>query len=221
MLQMKSAKVAGEEDVDKVDLEDAEEMALEGDEEADAEDEDENDSSEEALTDDDDDTVEGDGEYGFLNESMSWPVGPLSQADKYCKRGRQTSCSSPRGWLTAGLTLAKCSDKCTNSRTCKFFFYNADSEHCGICSKCDARMASQKNQEGYSVYKKWVLTFPFKGLCKERHSSEKSLKKAKGCKKRAKKTGAVAYAYKSKKCRTWKKCSQNKKGNWQVKKAPR
>ena len=216
MLQMKSTKIVEEDqDAEEADLEDDEEMDLEDDDEADVEDDDE--AAAEVTANSTDDEDESDVEWGSLDESMTWPTGPKESSDAWCKSGKK--CSSPRGWINAQLSLAKCSDKCTNSRTCKKFWYNADSMHCGICSKCDAGVPSQKNQEGYNIYKKWVLKFPFKGLCKEKHNSEKSLKKARGCKKRAKKLGAVAFAYKKKKCRTWKKCSQNKKGGWYVNKA--
>jgi hypothetical protein len=221
MLQMKSTKIVEEdEDAEEANVDDDEELDLEDDDEADVEDDDEADAKIAADSTDDDDEDESDVEWGSLDESMTWPTGPLESADKYCKRGRKTSCSSPRGWLRLELSLAKCSDKCTNSRSCKKFYYNSETMHCGVCSKCDAGIASQKNQEGYSVYKKWVLTFPFKGLCKEKHSSEKGMGKARGCKKRAKKLGAVAFAYKgkTKKCRTWNKCSSDKKGNWYVNK---
>jgi len=229
LLQFKANKVenaeeteeeeeAAEEEEEAMEEEEEEEVDVEDNDEADVEDE--NKASAESATDSTDEEDESDVEWGSLEESMTWPTGPIKSKNKYCKRGRGTSCSSPRSWLRASLSLAKCSDKCTNDKKCKEFFYNPGTKHCGVCKRCDAKMPRAKNQQGYNVYKKWELKFPFRGLCKEKHSSQKRLRAARGCKKRAKKLRHVAFAYnkKSKQCRSWKKCSASKKGSWYVNK---
>lgn len=195
MLQMKSqAKVAeGAKDVEEADAEDDA-----------SEDEEEEDESEEEGN----ETVAGDAsedEEEESSEDEELPIGDKKHSGKLCK-----SCYSTRNM---DFTLQKCSDKCSKDSKCKFFSFGHD--QCLLCKNCD----SKKSDSSYNVYNKWVLKFPVKnGNCKERYS-EKSKGKARGCKNDATKNGYSFFAFKNKKCRRWKKCTNTKKvWGWQVNK---
>ena len=152
------------------------------------------------------------------SEDAALPMGEEHKSGKYCKSGRGTSCYSPRGWL-GKIDKQKCNDKCgKGEKGCKFFFYG-DGGHCGLCKQCDRTAFA----DGYNIYKKYVINYPVQNaICKEAHSSQKRLGKAKGCKNRSKKLGAVAYSYKNKQCRTWNKCSTTKKARgWTLKETPK
>jgi hypothetical protein len=199
MLQMKSmAKVdeehaeeiaEGAEDVEEMDAEDDAEDGLESEDEEDA------DVTNDASAEEEEES----------SEDEQLPIGPKHKSGSLCK-----SCFSTRNF---GGTLQQCSDKCSGNSKCKFFYYGHD--HCGLCSSC----GSTKSSSAYNIYKKWVLKFPVKNAnCKERYS-EKSIGKAKGCKKNSKKNGYTYYAFKIKKCRRWKKCTNTKKAKgWVVNK---
>lgn len=175
------------------------------------EDEDEEEAEDGANVTDDVSEEEEEGE-----EAGGYPMGEKTETGKYCKRGKGTSCYSPRSWLRADLDLKKCNEKCAKGeRGCKFFFFGY-SGHCSLCKKCDL----QEYDDGYDIYAKYVIDYPVKNAnCFPKKYSQKRLKKARGCANRAKKLGAVAFSYKSKQCRTWKKCSYTTKATgWQLNK---
>lgn len=157
-----------------------------------------------AETDEEDDASENVEEDD--SEDVSVPIGKRTAKGKLCKRDRKTSCYSPRGWL-GKKTLQQCNDMCAKGeKGCKMFSFG--NGQCSLCKRC----GRTQYRSGYNIYNKFEIEFPVKNaICKERHSSQKRLRNARGCKNRAKKTRAVAFSYKSKQCRTWKKCSATKK----------
>mmetsp|Transcript_48797 Transcript_48797/g.136584 ORF Transcript_48797/g.136584 Transcript_48797/m.136584 type:complete len:247 (-) Transcript_48797:266-1006(-) len=199
MLQMKSMAKVDEEHAEEIaqGAEDVEETDAEDDAEDGLESEDEEDAN---VT--DDASVEEEEES---SEDEQLPIGPKHKSGSLCK-----SCFSTRNF---GKTKQSCSDMCSKNRKCKFFYFGHD--QCGLCSSC----GSTKSDSSYSIYKKWVLTFPVKNAnCKEKFS-EKSKGAARGCKRDATKNGYSFFAFKKKKCRRWKKCTNTKKANgWQVNK---
>lgn len=140
------------------------------------------------------------------SEYEAVPIGTKWQSGKICVRDRKTSCYSPRSWI-GKKSKQFCNDECAKgTKGCKYFFWGND--HCSLCKKCGKTGMS----DSYDIYKKYVIDFPVRDAnCKERYSSQKRLKKPRGCKNRAKKLGAVAFSWKSKQCRTWNKCSTTKK----------
>jgi hypothetical protein len=198
LLQIKSTK-------DSEEHEDADEMIKEYEGETET-DEDEIIEADEgaAETDEEDDASENVEEDD--SEDVSVPIGKKTGKGKLCKRDRKTSCYSPRGWL-GKKNLQQCNDMCAKGmKGCKMFFFG--NGQCSLCKRC----GKTGYRSGYNIYEKYEIEFPVKNaICKERHSSQKRLRNARGCKNRAKKTRAVAFSYKSKQCRTWKKCSATKK----------
>lgn len=202
MLQMKSMAKVDEQHAEEIaeGAEDVEETDAEDDADDELEIEDEEDAN---VT--DDTSLEDEEES---SEDAQLPIGPKKKVGSTCK-----SCYSTRNF---GTTLQKCSDSCSKDSRCKFFFFG--NSHCGYCEKCNRQSTSSKTS-GYTIYEKWVLKFPVKNAnCKEAYS-EKSIRAARGCKKNSKKNGFSFFAFKSKKCRRWKKCTNTKKANgWQVNK---
>jgi hypothetical protein len=201
MLQMKSMAKVDEEHAEEIaeGAEDVEETDAEDDADDELEIEDEEDAN---VT--DDASLEDEEES---SEDAQLPIGPSKKSGSTCK-----SCYSTRNF---GTTKQKCSDRCSKDSKCKFFYFGHD--HCGLCTSCSYSTSSKTS--GYTVYDKWVLTFPVKNAnCKERFS-EKSIRAARGCKKNSRKKGYSFFAFKKKKCRRWKTCTNTKtvKG-WQVNK---
>lgn len=217
LLQMRSTKNAEVEEHEDVD------EAIEEDEDTEDSEDEETDELEDAEQTEDEEIEEVVDKFDFAaqidevedttedvqanaSEYEAVPIGKRWKKGKICVRGRSTSCYSPRSWI-GKKSLQQCNDECAKgTKGCVYFFWGND--HCSLCKKCGKTGFSSS----YSIYKKYVIDFPVKNAnCKERYSSQKRLKKPRGCKKRAKKLGAVAFSWKSKQCRTWNKCTTTKK----------
>lgn len=199
-LQIKGMK-AETEDMEDMSSEEVAEEAKDVDEDeeedADVDEDEEEDADDSASSSDAEEVVAAD-------DLMALPMGKSYKKGYYCQR-----CYSPRGWL-GKKTLQQCNDHCAKEspKKCKYFSFGRG--QCSICSgTCRTKMI-----KGYNSYYKYEIEFPVRDAnCagNKRSFSEKGMGKARGCKKRAKKLGAVAFSYKKKKCRTWKKCESTKK----------
>lgn len=178
-----------------------------------SQDEEEEDAAEES----EDDAKDADELAEKEDPAENYPMGKQTTSGKYCKKVRRgTSCYSPRAWIKENKTLEDCNNMCASRDACKFFFYG--NGHCGLCKSCKHKGV----RDGYNIYAKYSIDFPVKNAnCKEGHSSQKRMRKERGCKIRGKNQGAVAFSYKkkSKQCRIWKKCSWTRKAKgWVLKK---
>jgi len=205
MLQAKAKKLTGTDTEEKEEASEDEEV---GADEVDTADADEIIEKYDGVAevDDVDDVSENVEEDASEDEAV--PIGDRYQKGKVCKRGRGTSCYSPRSWL-GKKSLQQCNDMCAKGdKGCKYFFWG--NSHCSLCKSCGSTAYSRS----YNIYKKFEIKFPVRDAhCKERVSSKKRLGAARGCSNRAKKTRAVAFSYskRSKQCLTWKKCTATKK----------
>jgi len=152
-------------------------------------------------------------EAGWRRRSVS-TMGQQVARDQFCG----SSCYSPRPW--AGVYSAqKCNEECTKRSDCAYFWVSDRNKHCGVCTARQYSSCRKQYQKGYNIYKKYVLTFPFKGTCKEAVSSTKRLGKQTGCANRAKKLRHVAWSYERKTCRSWKRCTAAAPGDFTINKA--
>jgi len=144
------------------------------------------------------------------------PMGELVGTNEICNRG----CTSSRAW--AGVyTAQKCNEECFKRKDCAYFWVSEEAKHCGVCTEKQYKSCRKGYQKGYNMYKKYVLTFPFTGTCKEAASSTKRLGKEKGCQKRVKDLGHFAWSYEksTKTCRTWKTCTASAPGEYIIQQA--
>lgn len=148
----------------------------------------------------------------YDESTASVPIGKKWKAG-YCK-----GCVTGRSWTSLSQTV--CNDRCYKSKSCDMFWFRDG--HCGLCRKSKCRKTyNSGSTAGYTLYYKHVLKLPDRNkICKGKHSSQKRLKKPKGCDKRCKKNSkcvAAAYHGKSKQCRSWNKCVESiKKSGWQL-----